>query len=116
MKTIIAGTRTFNNYQFFLREIEPYKKDITTVICGGAKGADSLGEKFAKENNIPIQYFLPDWNLHGKKAGILRNIEMAKVADSLICFWDGQSRGSRFMIDEAIRKNLLVKIIRIEGI
>ena len=69
MKVIIAGTRTFNNYQLLCNTIKKLNINIDEIICGGAKGADALGEKYAKENNIPIKYFLADWNKYGKGGG-----------------------------------------------
>jgi len=74
-----------------------------TIISGRAKGADRLGERFAQEHNIPTQLFPADWNTHGRKAGFIRNLKMAKAADILIAFWDGQSRGTQHMI-EAMQK------------
>ncbi len=84
------------------RHLKPILVDRTepiTIISGRAKGADRLGERFAQEHNIPIQRFLADWDTHGKKAGFLRNLEMAKAADILIAFWDGKSRGTQHMME-----------------
>ena len=53
MKLAIIGSRDFNDYEFLCDELKPYLHKITLVISGGAKGADSLGEKWAKDNNIP---------------------------------------------------------------
>ena len=52
MKVIIAGTRTFNDYQLLCNTIKELNINIDEIVCGGAKGADALGEKYAKENNI----------------------------------------------------------------
>lgn len=95
MRLAIIGSRDFNDYELLCKELEPYKNKITQVISGGAKGADSLGERWAKENNIPTQIFLPDWNKHGKGAGLLRNHDIIKNSDAVIAFWDNKSTGTK---------------------
>lgn len=99
-KVIIAGSRDFNDYKMLCEEMRKVQEKIIIkeVVCGGAKGADSLGARWAKENNIPIKYFLPDWKNYGKSAGIIRNHQMGDYADYLIAFWDGKSRGTKDMI------------------
>lgn len=84
------------------------------VISGHASGADSLGEKFAADHNLQCELFPADWEHHGKAAGPIRNAEMADASDALIAFWDGQSRGTKSMIDLAKRKGLQVAIVRFD--
>ena len=81
-------------------------------MSGHASGADSLGEKFAADHNLQCELYPADWDKHGKAAGPIRNAEMAEVADALIAFWDGQSRGTKSMIDLARKKGLQVAIVR----
>lgn len=99
MKVIIAGSRTFHDYQFLKEEMEKLNLKIDEVVCGEAKGADSLGKQWAIENNIPVQSFYPDWNRLGKAAGMIRNHQMGYYADYLVAFWDGKSKGTKDMID-----------------
>lgn len=99
MKVIIAGTREFTDYDLIKETIENSGYDVTEVICGGARGTDYFGEIWALENKIPISYFLADWKHHGKSAGPKRNQLMGKYADAAIIFWDGQSKGTKNMID-----------------
>ena len=84
MKTIIAGSRSCNNYDVVKKAIVDSGFDITTVISGGAFGVDTLGERYANEHGIEVVRFLPDWDTFGKRAGILRNRQMADNADALI--------------------------------
>lgn len=95
---IIAGSRTITDYGLLLRAVEHYPDEISEVVSGGAIGADTLGEAYAKQRGIPIRRFLPDWTGKGKRAGILRNAEMIQYAKErgggLILLWDGESRGS----------------------
>ncbi len=99
MKVIIAGCRDFNDYNFLKREIDKMNLPITEIVSGGARGVDTLGEKYANELEIPIKRFPANWDLYGKSAGPIRNKEMAKYGNYLIAFWDGKSRGTKNMID-----------------
>lgn len=92
MKTAIIGSRTFNDYAFLKSVCRQY--DITAVISGGAIGADSLGEQYAQEMNIPTTIFKPDWDKYGRRAGVIRNKDIIENADIVIAFWDGVSRGT----------------------
>lgn len=112
MKTIIAGGRDFNDYQALCDKLTLHKYSITEVVCGGARGADALGKRWAEENNIPVKMFPARWNLHGRSAGMVRNVEMAEYSDQLIAFWDGQSPGTRHMIGTATALHLDVSIHR----
>lgn len=67
-------------------------------MSGCARGVDRDGEYYAKCNNIPVKHFIPQWDVYGKAAGMVRNHEMALYADALIAVWDGKSRGTQHMI------------------
>ena len=126
MKVIIAGSRTFTNYDLLKASLAGLS--ITEVVSGTARGADKLGERYAKENNIPIKPFPAEWdnlniepciikiNMYGKKynslAGKNRNTDMAKYADSCVVFWDGKSPGTADMIEKAKDHKLNLKIIK----
>lgn len=111
---IIAGTRDFNDYAFLKEKCDFFfsQKRPTSIICGEARGADTLGKRYAQERGIPVQSFPADWDSYGKRAGYLRNEEMARHADALIAFWDGMSRGTGNMIEIANRMGLAVRIVR----
>lgn len=112
---IIAGGRDLKDYEFVRRNIllriRNIKEDIE-IVSGGAKGADKLGEMFAKQYNLPLKKFLADWDNNGKAAGPIRNKEMALYARAAIVFWDGKSKGSENMIDTAINCNLRLWVVR----
>jgi len=107
MKTIIAGSRNINDYDLLKFVINDCPFEITEVVCGLANGVDKMGERWAIENKIPVKYLSPDWNRFGKKAGILRNEQMAEYAQALIYLWDGKSKGTKHMVDYA--KKLCLK-------
>lgn len=113
MKIIIAGTRTFNNYELLCQKCDDALRlqDQVEVVSGTASGADKLGEQYAKEKGYNIKQFPADWNKHGKSAGYIRNEEMAVYSDALIAFWDGQSKGTKHMIDLANKHGLKVKVV-----
>jgi hypothetical protein len=114
MKVIIAGSRTFDNYDLLFEKCSEIVKDFDSVeiVSGNAKGADRLGERFAKENGFALTLFPADWEKFGKSAGYIRNKEMAEYADILIVFWDGVSKGTKHMIDSA-EKNKLKVIVNV---
>ena len=116
-RVIIAGSRDFNDYNLLKEkcdtflEIKRMVNDIQ-IVSGGARGADSLGERYAAEKGYHLQLFNADWEKYGKSAGYKRNVEMAENADALIAFWDGQSRGTEHMIRTARDHKLPVRVVR----
>lgn len=106
MRTIIAGSRSFNCYLTLLEAIKQFPPQITTVISGTARGADQLGEYWARKHNVPIEQYPANWGKYGKRAGYIRNEEMAKVADCALILWDGISPGTKHMINICERVNL----------
>lgn len=105
MKVIIAGSRNVEDYSLVVKTVASSGYDITEVVCGMATGVDTLGERWAVANNIPVKEMPADWNRHGKAAGPIRNKQMAEYADAAIVIWDGKSPGSRNMIENMIRRN-----------
>lgn len=114
-RVIIAGSRTFNDYKWLKVVCNALLAEVLSVnnvivISGGASGADSLGELYAKENGLVCEQYPADWKQHGNAAGPIRNRQMAAVAQTLIVFWDGKSRGTKNMIEQARKKGLIVHI------
>lgn len=83
---------------------------ITHIISGGAKGADTLGEKFAKEYNKELIVFKPNWDKYGKSAGFKRNVDIINECDYCAIFWDGQSHGTKHDIYLCHQYNKVCKI------
>ena len=106
-KIIIAGTRTFKDYQLLKNVVNHSKfKNIDVILSGGARGADSLGERYALENNVRLDVHHALWEKYGKSAGYRRNEEMTQNATGAIIFWDGRSKGTEHMINLARTYNL----------
>ena len=126
LRIIVAGGRDFDDYTklkaAMFDVVYDFKKrygedfDIK-IISGTARGADRLGERYAKEKGYEVVRFPADWDKLGKRAGYVRNAEMAKYAISdgnigvLVAFWDGSSRGTKHMIDLANKNGLEVFIV-----
>lgn len=112
MKVIIAGSRTFNDFDTLCKVCDNVLQGQTDIeiVSGTARGADQLGERYALERGYPVKRFPANWNKHGKAAGYIRNEEMAKYADALIAFWDGKSRGTMHMINLAKQYDLKVNV------
>jgi hypothetical protein len=115
-RIIIAGSRTFNDYEALCKSMAeitalvPYTE--IEVVSGTARGADRLGERWAEERDIPVKRFPAEWNKYGRSAGPKRNEQMAYYATHLIAFWDGQSRGTKSMIDLGLALDLIVCVVR----
>ena len=116
MRVIIAGSRSFNDYELLKTSCDTILKSIDEleIVSGTANGADKLGELYASNHGYQIKRFPAEWDKYGKSAGYIRNEEMAKYADRLIAFWDGKSKGTMHMINLAKRYNLDINIIQYE--
>lgn len=118
MRLIIAGGRNFSDYELLCNEVSKYISEISTVnnsveiVSGLAKGADTLGCRYATEAGYPLRGFAAEWGKFGRAAGPIRNKLMAKNADALIAFWDGKSRGTMHMIDYAKEMGLKVRVVQ----
>ena len=114
-KVIIAGSRDFNDYKL-LKEKCDYQlqniKEEIIIVSGTARGADQLGERYAKEKGYKIDSRPANWDKFGKSAGYRRNEEMAQNADALIAFHNGVSKGTKHMIDLANKYKLKVCVVK----
>lgn len=110
MRVAIVGSRTITDIRHVEDAVRMSGFSITTLICGTARGPDTLGEQLAKQHGVPIEYFRPDWDTYGKQAGYLRNSQMAERAQAVIAVWDGKSRGTAQMIQETKRLGRLLFI------
>lgn len=112
MKIIIAGGRDFKDYESLKSvcdDILPQFENVS-LISGTAKGADRLGERYAREHGYKVEKFPADWQAFGNRAGVIRNRKMAEYADGLIAFWNNESRGTKNMIKEANLEELMIVV------
>lgn len=105
MKLVIAGSRTFINREKVLElidfSIQASGLLPSTVLCGCAKGVDTIGAEWAHARGINIEYMPANWAKEGRKAGPLRNRKMAKLCDEVLIIRRADSRGSASMKAEA---------------
>lgn len=111
MRTIVAGSRNLDKYRCFYETyllLSSMRSPVTEFVTGNCPtGADQVPYLFNQTSPtvFKITAFPADWNRYGKRAGPIRNREMAKYADRLILIWDGKSLGSKNMKDEMIKLN-----------
>ena len=115
MRTIISGSRSITDYNLLCQVMEEISWMPTVIISGHCpEGVDVLGERWGKEFGIPVKLYPADWKRYGKKAGMLRNIEMAQIAQACVCLWDGMSPGTLNMIETAQGYGLKLHVHRLQ--
>lgn len=116
MNIAVIGSREFDDYHLLETTVDaiikerPYKE--VTIVSGGARGADSLAEAYARNRQLPLIIKRADWLTYGKKAGYLRNMEMANIANICIGFIINASPGATMMINLCKEKNIETIVIR----
>tara|TARA_B110000908_G_scaffold65731_1_gene79624 strand:- start:180 stop:542 length:363 start_codon:yes stop_codon:yes gene_type:complete len=115
-KVVIAGGRLFLDYELMVTTMDRLLNrkvaegyDIE-VISGTAKGADTMGERYAEQRGFKLVRMPAQWSTHGRSAGYKRNVAMANIADAVVLFWDGKSTGTKHMY--AISVNLPTRVIK----
>lgn len=107
MKVAVIGSRNLivQDLKYYLPE------EITEIVSGGAKGVDTSAKEYADAQGIKLTEFLPEYSRFGRGAPLKRNISIVEYADLVLAFWDGKSRGTKFVIDECKKRNKPVRII-----
>lgn len=101
----IIGSRTITDYSILQQAMidwfdfsyvgsHPVGRRVTEIISGGARGADALAARWARDHNVKLTEYIPDWDRYGKRAGFIRNEDIIKAADVVLGLWDGISRGT----------------------
>ena len=115
-KLLVAGSRGFTDTARLAKEImnlaDNELRDFSVgIVTGMARGADLMAYQFAKEHNVICHKFPADWARHDRRAGFIRNEEMGVFSDGLLAFWDGESRGTKHMIEYMRKLGKDVRII-----
>lgn len=117
MNLLIAGSRYFTDYslanEFINSCLQDFKEEQVTILSGGCRGADAIGERYANEHGYGLCRYPADWKRYGKAAGPIRNRIMVENADVIICFLGENSRGSRSVIDIAHRLEKRIFIMNV---
>lgn len=91
---------------------------VTEIVSGGARGIDTCAREYAGVNGLKLTEFLPDYKRYGRGAPLKRNLQIIEYADEVLAFWDGQSRGTKHVIEQCKKRNKKVtvrKIVTDEG-
>lgn len=109
-RVAVVGSRSRIDKEYIHRKLNELhaKKPIDLIVSGGARGVDMIAEDWAFIKGITTKIFLPEWNVHGKKAGFIRNKDIVNNADVVYAFWDGESKGTASSIQLALEKRLEV--------
>ena len=109
MKVAVIGSRNL-----FVDILESYLPDETKeIVSGGANGIDTCARNYALEHGLKLIEFLPEYDKYGRGAPLKRNITIIEYADLVLAFWNGKSRGTKFVIDNCKKMNKPVKVILI---
>lgn len=116
-RVVVAGSRTISDQELIFGKLNHYlgekmKTHEITVISGCARGPDTIGETWARKNRLKVHLIAADWDRHGRAAGMIRNKLMCDSCDAVIAFFDGQSHGTRNMIDLAIGAKKMLRVVR----
>lgn len=118
---LVVGSRGFNDYSLMCEKLDFLLKDkkYVVIVSGGAKGADSLAERYAREHGHELKVFQANWDAYGKSAGYKRNEEMHLFISVpsgreriVVAFWDGSSKGTAHNFELATKYNNPIEVYR----
>ena len=106
MRVAVIGSRGL-----LVDDLEDYLPEETTeIISGGARGVDASAKDYALQHGLKLTEYLPEYARYGRAAPLKRNITIIENADLVLAFWDGASRGTKYVIDNCKKRNIPVKI------
>ena len=106
MKIAIIGSRGLH-----VNDLEKYlPENVTEIVSGGARGIDSDARAYAQAHGIQLKEFLPEYEKYGRSAPLKRNLLIIEYADVVLAFWDGHSRGTKYVIDHCREMGVPVKV------
>lgn len=109
MKTAVIGSRNL-----MVENLEKYlPKGTTEIVSGGAKGIDTCAREYALANGLKLKEFMPEYEKYGRAAPLKRNLQIIAYADEVVAFWDGQSRGTKYVIEQCRKQNKKVTVIKL---
>ncbi len=110
MKVAVIGSRGLT-----VSDLGRYLPETTTeIVSGGAKGVDTSAREYALSHGIKLTEFLPEYTRFGRSAPLKRNITIIEYSDIVLAFWDGKSRGTKFVIDNCRKLGVEVRVYIID--
>lgn len=114
MKVAVVGSRNIKDELSVYNMIsEAIPRNCSEIVSGGADGVDMLAEKYARENNLHLTVFKPEYDKYGRSAAIIRNSKIVEYSDIVFVFWDMHSKGSASTLAKCIETQKPFKIFRI---
>jgi hypothetical protein len=113
-RIIVCGSRKWLDRERIADRLFDCPTDAT-IVHGNAKGADRIAHQEAQKLGLLVEPHPAEWERYGKRAGIIRNEEMAALgAELCIAFWDGSSVGTRHMMGAAAARGIPVETVPAE--
>ena len=106
MKIAVVGSRGLK-----VNDLGRYlPSGVTEIVSGGARGIDTCAREYAEKNRIKLTEFLPQYEKYGRSAPLKRNLQIIDYADLVLAFWDGNSKGTKYVIEQCKKQNKEIKI------
>ena len=106
MKVAVIGSRGLQ-----VNDLGKYLPDeVTEIISGGARGVDTSAREYALSHGLKLTEYLPEYDKYGRGAPLKRNITIIKNADLVLAFWDGSSKGTKYVIENCKKRNIPVQV------
>lgn len=113
MRVLVCGGRDFNDYEKMEWALSPFlNPEVTTIIHGAARGADSLAGRWAEEHGVPVEVYPADWDKYGKRAGYIRNVQMLNEGKPDVVLAMPGGKGTEMMVMLAEKAG--VEVIKIK--
>lgn len=109
MKVAVVGSRNLT-----VTDLHRYlPQGVTEIVSGGARGIDTCAREYAQRNGLKLTEFFPDYQKYGRTAPLKRNLQIIAYADIVVVFWDGESHGTKFVIERCRKMNKKVILYRL---
>lgn len=108
MKLAVIGSRSLT-----VTNLEDYlPQGVTEIVSGGARGIDACAREYSLTKGIKLTEFFSEYKKYGRCAPLKRNLQIIDYADEVLAFWDGQSRGTKYVIEQCENRNKKVTVIK----
>lgn len=117
MKLAVVGSRSLHHEVYRVRIyqlIDAYRPNLEEIVSGGAAGIDTFAAEYAKDHEIPLKVFLPDWQRFGRSGGYRRNVQIVRYADAVLAFWDGRSKGTQHSVALALEHHRPCQVFHLQ--